>query len=95
MSTQPYPLRLADLMDSSASWVICNNAEAVAAELRRLHELNQELLAAAKSAQNFIGSQPLNVQFIGRGYRLFTDMPPVLRVLGTLEAAIAKAEASA
>jgi hypothetical protein len=46
MTTQPEALRLADWMEwNDASMEVQNEA---AAELRRLHESNQELLAALK-----------------------------------------------
>ena len=44
MTTQPEALALADILDRS---VLQAHADA-AAELRRLHEVNQELLAALK-----------------------------------------------
>ena len=45
MKTQPYPLWLADELESGAPV-----QQSSAAELRRLHEVNQELLEALKEA---------------------------------------------
>jgi hypothetical protein len=45
MSKQPNALRLADCLDD----VTCNTPHPAAAELRRLHALNGELLEALKS----------------------------------------------
>lgn len=45
MVTQPEALRLATKMDGMLGWDCCKEA---AAELRRLHEVNQELLKALK-----------------------------------------------
>jgi len=46
MTTQPEALRLADELDAAPYSSQCTNA--AAAELRRLHEVNQELVAALK-----------------------------------------------
>lgn len=46
MTTQPEALRLADELDAAPYSSQCTNATAF--ELRRLHEVNQELLAALK-----------------------------------------------
>jgi hypothetical protein len=56
MTTQPEALRLADKMNSYSlrsgyAWH-CHKA---AAELRRLHESNLELVAALKAAKTIIG----------------------------------------
>lgn len=58
MSNQPEALRLADLLDAgenfygeSSLWYdrnLSDTVDAAAAELRRLYEVNQELLEAAK-----------------------------------------------
>jgi hypothetical protein len=45
--TQPEALRLADELDAAPYSSQCTNASA--AELRRLHEINQELLAALEN----------------------------------------------
>jgi hypothetical protein len=50
MSKQPEPLRLADLLDD----VTCNTPHPAAAELRRLHAVNAELLQALKHATDAI-----------------------------------------
>ena len=51
MTTQPNALRLADNMSSySLSSGYAWHCHKAAAELRRLHEVNQELLAALKDA---------------------------------------------
>ena len=49
MSTQPEALRLADWLDGHSNGPMDNKHKA-AAELRRLHEVNQELLEALKDA---------------------------------------------
>ena len=49
MDTQPEALRLADLLTTDAYWSPMLGEQA-AAELRRLHEVNQELLEALKDA---------------------------------------------
>jgi hypothetical protein len=56
MTTQPEALRLADKMSSySLSSGYAWHCHKAAAELRRLHESNQELLAALKVAKTIIG----------------------------------------
>jgi mevalonate kinase len=47
MNTQPEALRLAELLENSLKATF--NTEEAAAELRRLHEVNQELLKALKA----------------------------------------------
>lgn len=63
MSEQPAALRLADELDAWEK-VVCGSSvmasatiklQQAAAELRRLHEVNQELLAALKAAKWFVG----------------------------------------
>ena len=49
MDTQPEALRLADLLTTDAYWSPMLGEQA-AAELRRLHEVNQELLEVLKEA---------------------------------------------
>ena len=46
MTTQPEALRLADILQHKLPSIKC--LEVAAAELRRLHESNQELIAALK-----------------------------------------------
>jgi hypothetical protein len=53
--TQPEALRLADELDAAPYSSQCTNA--AAAELRRLHEVNQELLAALKDLQAAVKSR--------------------------------------
>jgi hypothetical protein len=50
-TTKPEALRLAELLDGDKS----AHHEEAAAELRRLHEVNAELLETLKSAQKIIG----------------------------------------
>jgi hypothetical protein len=52
MSTQPEALRLADALDD---YWDKSRVQPAAAELRRLHALNAELLEALKLAQSIIG----------------------------------------
>ena len=53
MSTQPLALTLADALENSDTYntdaAIPKEGEQAAAELRRLHEVNQELLEALES----------------------------------------------
>ena len=45
MNTQPEALRLAEFIDER--WILCGeDADIVSAELRRLHEVNKELVEA-------------------------------------------------
>jgi hypothetical protein len=53
MADQPIALRLADFLDDQ--YDPSHNLEEAAAELRRLHALNGELLEALKLAQSIIG----------------------------------------
>jgi hypothetical protein len=59
MTTQPEALRLADALDvGEISYTgMCK----AAAELRRLHEVNQELLALLKECIHFVEYDPGNV----------------------------------
>ena len=52
MTTQPEALRLADALGKHLGG---NTAIRCATELRRLHESNQELLAALKAAASVLG----------------------------------------
>ena len=53
MNTQPEALRLADWCENDAPTCLTTH-EDVAAELRRLHALNQELLEALKEIVQFM-----------------------------------------
>jgi len=53
MTTQPEALRLADELDAAPYSSPCTNN--AAAELRRLHEVNTELLAALKALNDYYG----------------------------------------
>lgn len=48
MNTQPEALRLADILDSYVMISMDGNKEKAAKELRRLHEVNKELVEALK-----------------------------------------------
>ena len=51
MNTQPEALRLAEFIDEL--WILCGeDADIVSAELRRLHEVNQELVEALEMCIN-------------------------------------------
>ena len=54
-SKQPEALRMADELDGDA-WIThtAQRREEAAAELRRLHELNQELLGALNAAEDLL-----------------------------------------
>lgn len=58
MSKQPEALRLAEIFDGAWSWYLANecvtDAADAAAELRRLHALNGELLDALKDCLAFL-----------------------------------------
>lgn len=84
MSEQPTALRLAGLIDhgNDSSWI----EREAAAELRRLHAVNQELLAALRLTS-------IDCQYLHHAHKdrhlLFEECPVVARI----NAAIAKAEA--
>ena len=59
MTTQPEALRLADELEKC--WADPGLQLRAAAELRRLHEVNQELLAALKECIHFVEYDPKNV----------------------------------
>ena len=81
MTTQPNALRLADKMSSySLSSGYAWHCHKAAAELRRLHEVNQELLAALKDA-----TEGLEIASAGGGVDFYAYAK-------TSRAAIAKAE---
>ena len=58
MNTQPEALRLADALQSDfdPDWMLNEGYDTIAAELRRLHEVNQELLEALKKIMRHIPS---------------------------------------
>jgi hypothetical protein len=81
--TQPEALRLADTLEKHLGG---NTATQAAAELRRLHELNQELLAALKMAEPLLQAMLNNiVNYLPQ----YEKMP----ALDQVRAAIAKGEA--
>ena len=55
---QPEALRLADITEFNTSQRHPDHSNHVAAELRRLHEMNQELLGALKSLLYKDGGEP-------------------------------------
>ena len=56
MTTQPEALRLADIFDDEIKWQTTPISRTeVAAELRRLHEVNKELVAALKGLNSHGG----------------------------------------
>ena len=65
MSDQPNALRLAKLLDAmpSSGYALSNQA---AAELRRLHEANQELLEALKLADALLWGANMNAVVVER-----------------------------
>jgi hypothetical protein len=77
--TQPEALRLADELEM---WT---KGEPAAAELRRLHKLNQELLAALKMAEPLLQALQNNIV---RCLPQYEKMP----ALDQVRAAIAKGE---
>ena len=86
MSTQPEALRLADFLDDQ--YDPSHNLEEAAAELRRLHAVNQELLEALRLTS-------IDCQYLHHAHKdrhlLFEECPVVARI----NAAIAKAEGQA
>lgn len=77
MSAQPKALRLADVLEKEHLHTITVDMEA-AAELRRLHSINADLLAVCKELEE------------SAGYWSEYDVP--LGIVDRLRAAIAKAE---
>ena len=65
MSEQPNALRLAKWLDAmpSSGYALTNQA---AAELRRLHEVNQELLEALKLADALLWGANMNAVVVER-----------------------------
>ena len=80
--TQPEALRLADTLEKHLGG---NTATQAAAELRRLHAVNQELLAALKMAEPLLQAMLNNIV---RYLPQYEKMP----ALDQVRAAIAKAE---
>jgi hypothetical protein len=77
MSTQPEALRLAAHAEANASF---GDMALIAAELRRLHEVNEELLEALKDLREAIKSR---------------GVISTVKALSKTDAAIAKAEGGA
>ena len=65
MSEQPAALRLADVLEDIFIPVIVDRQQA-AAELRRLHEVNQELLEALKLADALLWGANMNAVVVER-----------------------------
>jgi hypothetical protein len=80
--TQPEALKLADTLEKHLGG---NTATQAAAELRRLHAVNQELLAALKMAEPLLQAMLNNIV---RYLPQYEKMP----ALDQVRAAIAKAE---
>ena len=84
MTTQPEALRLADFLDDQ--YDPSHNLEEAAAELRRLHALNGELLGALRLTS-------IDCEYLHHAHKdrhlLFEECPVVARI----NTAIAKAEA--
>ncbi len=86
MADKPEALRLADFLDDQ--YDPSHNLEEAAAELRRLHAVNQELLEALRLTS-------IDCQYLHHAHKdrhlLFEECPVVARI----NAAIAKAEGQA
>ena len=83
---QPEALRLADALDFGDSISVKANADNAAAELRRLHALNQELLIRLKEARELVNDWGESASYDEQvRYGLSAD-------LSMLDAAIAKAQ---
>ena len=65
MSEQPEALRLADLLTADAYWSPMLGEQA-ATNLRRLHEVNQELLEALKLADALLWGANMNAVVVER-----------------------------
>jgi hypothetical protein len=63
MNTQPTALRLADILAEDAYWMLGQKA---AAELRRLHAVNQELLEALKELNDAHDESPYGSMRVSR-----------------------------
>lgn len=61
----------------------------------RLERQRDQLLAALEEARAFIGEQPVRTQNVGNTVYLREDQGKVMRVMSTIDAAIAAAKASA
>ena len=78
MNKQPTALRLADKLDTMALGI---TAEQAAAELRRLHEMNQMLLNALQKTADWLFNVPVDSYY----------NKPTQKILDDARAAIAKA----
>ena len=87
MTTQPEALRLADLIDERPDAALV--VKDAAAELRRLHEVNQELLEALKEAADEIADWGLYAS------EYFQNKHDLQGAINKARAAIAKAEEKA
>lgn len=61
----------------------------------RLERQRDQLLAALEEARAFIGEQPVRTETVGNTVYLSEDQGKVMRVMSTIDAAIAAAKASA
>ena len=72
MTKQPEALRLANLLDLGGDATRPNHWEA-AAELRRLYEVNAELLEALQAFDNAAKESTTIITFAGRSLKLLTQ----------------------
>ncbi len=86
-TNQPEALRLAELLDGC--WDHLDHKAAT--ELRRLHEVNAELVAACEAAKNFIGAIPVKTKPHLDQVILVEDLSIPGRIWSQLTAALAKA----
>ena len=73
MTTQPEALRLAENLELWPVAHVSNRSLAAAAELRRLHEVNQELLAALKAYQKAGFCNSTDYELQGEAYDLAAE----------------------
>lgn len=73
--TQPKALRLADklLSDIRTGWIDPNYAISAAYELRRLSDVNQELVEALEAFDNAAKESKTIIGFAGRSLKLLTQ----------------------
>ena len=101
MNTQPEALRLADAIEApfTSEWMKGITLDHFAAELRRLHEVNQELVAAVEQALegSWLDPQGLNhdddsLFYIAREVSDKWGKPQLMAHIKRLSAALAKAK---
>ena len=80
MTTQPTALRLADLIDTAGK-VFGGPASNISTQLRRLHAMNQELLAALEN---------LRYEYASHGHHAYCQVGTEEDLLNLVDAVISK-----